>query len=335
MKISTISGTMLIRCALVLVVILGGILGFWASSTNEHTELPGVSSVVQIQSWAQQSRESDPNAAQLLKDLGAIAADNRAKILVEVPTLEGRTAYVAGYRTSSLQQEGYQGLPWSPNVDIQPLNQLPHGDYRQMFELTGGDGFLREVTAYLDAHGVKYQLPSDQQWAFLLVGTALGKLAALMVGIGFALAFIGIVLNSHTDAVRRLHGIGLIGRLNAELFAAGRVVAPAALAAIAAVDTALWIYSNTASARQLVLFQAGFIGVALVACIAALCLGLIVLKIAPIVEAAEGQATHKIGSIQHVCPPSWGVYRSRCLCHCCVELHNRMEPTGKRSRLLA
>ena len=95
-----------------------------------------------------------------------------------------------------------------------------------MFELTGGKDFLHAITSYLDDHGVQYLIPQNQQWTFLLEGTALGKLSTLTIGVGFALSFIGIVLNSHAEAVRRLHGIGIIGRVKAEVFTAGRNVIP-------------------------------------------------------------------------------------------------------------
>lgn len=289
LKQSAANGTQMLRCALVLAVILGAVLGFWASSTNEHSELPGVKSVVQVQSWGQHGQQDALPAAQILGDLGRIATHHGAKILVEVPSLDGRVAYVAGEGAGAWQRDGLRGLPWGPNIEVRPLNQLPHGDYRQMFELTGGKEHLREVRAYLDAHGVKYQVPSNQLWTFLLAGTALGKVAALVIGIGFALAFIGIVLNSHTDAVRRLHGVGLVSRVKAEFAAAGRGAVPMAIVAVAVLDGVLWGYSNAASAQQLVLFQSVFIGIALVACVLALFVGLFVLKIAPVVQLLKGK----------------------------------------------
>lgn len=284
-----VSGTHLTRSALVLAIIFGAILGFWASSTSEHSEIPGVKSVVQIQSWTQNSHKADLHTEQLLGDLSEIAADHKAEILVEIPTLKGRTVYAAGHNANRWQQEGYRSLPGSPSVEVQPLNKLPHGDYRQMFELTGGKDFLHAITSYLDDHGVQYLIPQNQQWTFLLEGTALGKLSTLTIGVGFALSFIGIVLNSHAEAVRRLHGIGIIGRVKAEVFTAGRNVIPVTIATVVAVDVTLWICSNTASVQQLALFQAMFIGVALVACIVAIFFGLIMLKIASVVQLLKGK----------------------------------------------
>lgn len=83
-----VSGTHLTRSALVLAIIFGAILGFWASSTSEHSEIPGVKSVVQIQSWTQNSHKADLHTEQLLGDLSEIAADHKAEILVEIPTLK-------------------------------------------------------------------------------------------------------------------------------------------------------------------------------------------------------------------------------------------------------
>ncbi|KAB1503873.1 hypothetical protein F7230_01810 [Corynebacterium sp. 320] len=248
---------------------------------------------MQIQTFAPHDQGGDSSADSLVRDLGRIVTEHDATILVEIPTLEGRVAYAAGDKAESWIHKGYQGLPGTPPLDVRPLEDLPHGDYRQMFEVIGGDDVLQELVSYLDARGVTYHIPENQQWMYLLGGTALGKMAALMIGIGFVLVFVGIVLNSHTDAVRRLHGIGLLSRAKAELSAARGTLLTATSAAVVLVDVLLWWYSNTASAYQLVLFQAAFIGIALVACIFALFVGLFLLKIAPVVQLLKGKLPAK------------------------------------------
>ncbi|WP_448854192.1 hypothetical protein [Corynebacterium frankenforstense] len=82
------------------------------------------------------------------------------------------------------------------------------------------------MTGYLETLDIDFTVMVAQEWAFLLSGTALGSLAALLLVCCLGLCSIGALLNTRDDAVRRLHGHGLLRSAGRSLARAGGAVVP-------------------------------------------------------------------------------------------------------------
>lgn len=275
----------LIRLALVLSVLGGVLLGYWASVINEQTELPGITGVIRVESWAQ--KEITPQA--VLAGLTECARREGETVVVEIPSPRGRTAYGAGGRFDTWLTHGYRGLWGSTPVSIRQLSDVPHEDYRQMIGLTGNSSFSREVTSYLDDLGIRYEEMHNQGWVFLFRGTTLGYLSALLAVFCLALCAIGAILGAHADAVRRLHGYGLWRSVSYELVRAGRGLVTVLLVAVALGVCALAFLANVSSALQLLKYLIIFIGVALTLCVIALTVGIAGLRRASVVVLLSGK----------------------------------------------
>ncbi|MBP3089137.1 hypothetical protein EML15_08270 [Corynebacterium sp. sy017] len=289
------SGTILIRCALFLALLLGAILGYWASTTMEQEGLPGVNAVVSVRSLAKTQKQPE----QVLEDLSQIARQHRASLMVQFPDPQGRIVYGAGGKLDVWHKNGYRGLPGTPSTVVKELTDIPHEEYRQMFELSGSKKFHEAVFAYLDNQGISHQQYPLTEWTFLLTGTALGELTALLLVFCIAFCLIGVILNAHADSVRALHGFGLWRSAQYELhraFSKSVLIIAVCVVACAGVFAAL---SNSQSAIQLAHYQAIFVGIALCACVLSVWLGLCALRCASIVSLLSGKLPSKavLGSV--------------------------------------
>lgn len=262
-KIGLSSGTALIRYAIILAVLVGAVLSYWSSAANQQFEVPGIRAQLRVTELS--AHHSDPTT--ILNDLTRIARDDRGDILVELPSPQGRTAYGAGHHSDQWAQHGYQGLPGTPDVQFVDFAQLPHADYRQVLELSGSAAFQQHAMEYLDQQGIPFDPLVAQPWQFLLFGSALGDLTFLLAGFCLALCAIGVVLNSHADAVRRLHGYGLLHSAAYELQRASGWMFFALLAVPLSITVVLAFWASVPAALQWLWYQVIFIGLALVLCV--------------------------------------------------------------------
>ena len=283
------SGFALMRSALGLALVVGAILGFWAAVTNEQLELPGIAAQERVETFATSSRHDT-----VVSDLEALALAQGGEVFVEIATPVGRTVYGAGSRAEGWMEKGYQGLPGTPDIVVRPLSELPHGDYRQIFELAGSANFLNSFRNYLDEQGISHRTLVGQQWQYLLFGTALGSIFQLLIGFCFALCVIGVIVNARSDAVRQLHGIGLFESAWCELRRAGqRTVAPIGVVSLAVLAATAW-WTNPYSALQWLRFQAVFTGVALAVCALSVIATLWLLRRTSVVALLSGRLPGKL-----------------------------------------
>lgn len=279
------SGTALIRCALVLTLLVGTVLSFWASVTSEQMELPGVKSEIRVEEYSGAGIAPDA----VLRDLSGLAEKRGGAVYVEFPSPTGRAVYAAGSNIDDWIQHGYRGLPGSPEITVHKLTELPHTEYRQVFELKGDQSFRDSFEGYLQNQAIPHEELVSQQWAFLLSGTALGSLAQLLLGFCFALCAIGIILNSRTDAVRRLHGYGLAASCWHELRRAHhRSIAVLAIL-ILAINAGMAWWSNVDSALQWLVYLGVFIGTGLLVCLVSIIASLLLLRAANIIALLGGR----------------------------------------------
>lgn len=283
------SGTALLRFALVLALLVSGVLSYWASVANEQVELPGIASALRVETYADDATSPE----HIIDDLSRLAEEERGSIYVEIPSLEGRTAYVAGKHARAWLEDGYRGLPGATAVDIRPFSDLPHKDYRQVLEVSGGSGFVGSVENYLQQHGIGNKALSSQRWAFLFAGTSLASAAQLLLGFCFGLSLLGIMLNSRNDAVRRLHGYTLIRSCWYELRQASRRALVPAIGVLIAINIALGLWVSPVSYLQWLKYQALFTLVALAACVIAVIFTLFLLRRATIGALLRGQLPGK------------------------------------------
>lgn len=283
------SGTALIRCALVMAVLVGAVLSYWSSATLEQVMMPGTNAAIRVQTFAKDG--SDP--AVILSDLNDLARSSGGTIYVNIPHPEGKTVYAAGTRTDDWITHGYTGILGSPSITVVELSQLPHGDYRQILELTGGRDFYGEVSAYLTEHGAQHEFMVFQPWTLFAGVAALGDLTKLLVGFCVALCVIGVMLNSHADAVRRLHGYGIWQSTIHELKRAAGWAAPIMVALVVLGIVGLGLLTNVYSAIQLAIFNALLIGGSLVVCVGSIVLSLIGLRQLSIVSLLAGKLPGK------------------------------------------
>ncbi|MCF4007113.1 hypothetical protein L1O03_07995 [Corynebacterium uropygiale] len=269
-----IKGSVLIYCAVCMAVVVGVLLGWWAATTLQQEEYPGVRSSLAFQTWAQSGRPSE----EILRDLEGLARAHGESLFVEIPTPEGRTVYGAGPAVDQWMHTPYRGFPGTPALRFAPLTDLPHGEYRQIFELTGGEDFRAAVEDYARAQGIPTTALQSQTGAYLLSGTALGTLLTLTVGFCVAVGFIGVLVDARADAVRRLHGSSW-WRSVAHVLAhgAGRLYAILAGALVLLVLTTV-LLTNAASTLQWLEWSGVFVGVALAATIIAVALGVALIR---------------------------------------------------------
>lgn len=281
----TAAGIAVIRCALALAVVIGGVLAYWASVTGEQSELPGISAALRVESWS--DRGTPPEV--VLAGLAQVAREEGESIIVEIPSPAGRTAFGAGGRFDGWIEDGFRGLPGSTQVEARDLAELPHGDYRQVLELTGGPGFAARVRDALDRQEIAFQPMVSQEWTFLLGGTALGKLVGLLIVFCLALCLIGVILGAHADAVRRLHGFGVWRSTAYVLARAGRGAVSVFLALAGLLTVGCALGTNIASATQLARYEVVFIGGSLVFCVLTLAAGIFGMRLGPVVAALGGK----------------------------------------------
>lgn len=281
------AGSVLLRCAIILSILVGSILGYWASATNEQVELPGVHSQVRIETLAETS------SPEVLEELTEIAQASGGDIAVEIPTPTGRTVYSAGHKSDSWINDGFRGIPGSPHIEAHPLTDLPHGDYRQVFEFLGDKSLKDEILNYLDTQGIQLEELTSQQWIFLLGGTALGDITKLLLGFCIAFAAIGMILNSHAEAVRRLHGYSLWRSALYELKRASHLSIGILIAAIVIGAAAIAFLANASSALQVLKYQAIFSLLALATTALTVIITLLLMRLAAITPLLGGKLPGK------------------------------------------
>lgn len=266
--LSASSGTTLLRCALVVALLVGTVLGYWSAVMSQQDQLPGVHSAIQIKSLS--TKEQDPQA--VVAGLGEIAERHGENIAVEIPNPRGRTAYVAGVDADHWLKEGFRTLPGATTIEVKSLRDLPHADYRQIAEVMGDDELAEDLQRFLDSQGVQSELLHSNDLMYLLSGTPLGDIAKLMLCFCIALSAIGVILNAHSDAVRRLHGYGLVYSFFDELRRAINRIFWLLAAVIVLMLILVAVTINGLSAMQLSSFAALFIGAGvLAASLATLC----------------------------------------------------------------
>lgn len=275
-RTSVSTGSVLLRCAIILAITVGSILGYWAAAINEQIELPGIKNQIQATSLS----STEPKV--VLQTLTDIAKNHNGEIVVEIPTPSGRTIYAGGANSDEWLQEGYQGIPGSPTIEVHPLASLPHLDYRQVLELIGTDSFKDDVIRYLDSQNIQHEELVSQGWIFLLQGTAIGDMTKLLLGFCIALASTGMILNSHAEAVRRLHGYRLLDSILHEIKRASHVSQAALVILVLLCLWGIAIYSNATSALHVLKFQSVFILTSLTTTCIALAGTLILLRAFPI-----------------------------------------------------
>ncbi|MDO4631272.1 MAG: hypothetical protein Q4A82_03185 [Corynebacterium sp.] len=229
----------------------------------QQLEVPNIRAVIRVQEFS--PHQSDPQV--VINDLARIAREERGDILVESATLSGRTVYGAGKNADQWIQNGYRGLPGTPHLEFIDFSQLPHTDYRQAIELSGSAAFEKRVTEYLEARDIPIAFLENLHWEMLLRGSALGYLTWLLVGMCLAFCVIGVVLNSHADAVRRLHGYGVLRSGVYELRRAGGTTFWVLVAAVVGVTVVMLFWTSMAVVQQWLYHQLVFIGMSLVACV--------------------------------------------------------------------
>lgn len=266
LSVTSIStGTVLIRSALSLTVVLGSLLGLWASAASEQAKLPNANYALRIEKLS----EKQPDRGVVLQNLGGIALQNGENIFIEIPTPSGKTVYAAGAAAEKWISAGYRGIPGSPTIAVKPLTELPHADYRQVLELSGNSDFRGKIKNSLDSSGIKYTTMENQLWSVLLIGTSLGDAIPLLLGFCAALCTIGSILNSRAEAIRTLHGFRQIESTSFEIrHAAGRLV-PIFLSSVLISNILVALWANIFSALQWFIFQSIIIGGAFAVC--ALC----------------------------------------------------------------
>lgn len=255
------SGTALLRSALCVAVLMGFLLAYWASTTNEQVELPGISAQVRVETLAKHHQPE-----RVLEDFSAIAHRTGGDIFVEIPSPKGRTVYGAGPSAEDWINHGYCGLIGAPALEMRNLTDLPHGDYRQVIELSGGTGLETAVEKYLQEQGIEHEMLRSQEWQFLLGGTAMGSLLQLVLGLCGALCIIGVLLNARAEAVRLLHGYGVLASSWYELRRAAGAMLLAGCATVVGLFCVCGGFGNWSSALQLARYTLIFVGVNLTLC---------------------------------------------------------------------
>lgn len=240
------TGGVLIRCALALAVVLGSVLGLWASAASEQAKLPNAGYALRVEKLS----PTEPDRGEILRKLSSIALRQGEDVFVEVPTPGGRTVYAAGAAAEKWLVSGYRGIPGSPRTEVKPLSELPHADYRQVLELSGNSDFRDRITQFLADEDIQYAAMENQLWATLLVGTSLGDSLPLLFGFCAVLCVIASILNSRAEAIRTLHGFYLSESTGSELRRAAGKTIPILLALVLAANLVVALLTNRFSALQ-------------------------------------------------------------------------------------
>lgn len=214
--------------------------------------MPGVRGVLRVATLSDRGLPRED----ILDGLAVIAKKHDSGIAVEIPTTAGRIAYGAGGVVDDWASNGFVGLPWTDPVEIKSLADLPHEDYRQVFELFGNSAFRDDVQRFLKDSGIASEPMVGDTWFYLFGGTALGDLAQLTAVFCIVMSVVGTVLNARTEAVRSLHGYGFMSSFAHGLRQAlGPILIPLIVLS-AVMHGGLLIHSGWPSVFQMLRFEA-------------------------------------------------------------------------------
>ena len=230
------SGFALMRSVLGLALVVGAILGFWAAVTNEQLELPGIAAQERVETFATSSRHDavvsdleEPSAS-----AGRRGVRRESRLPSGVLSMALEVALKAGWKMV-IKASG------TADIVVRPLSELPHGDYRQIFELAGSANFLNSFRNYLDEQGISHRTLVGRTMAIPTVWDCTWKYLSTVDWLLFCFVRYRCHRQCSHDAVRQLHGIGLLESAWCELRRAGqRTVVPIGVVSLAVLAATAW-----------------------------------------------------------------------------------------------
>lgn len=170
----------------------------WACIVIESHVAAGASQAYRVEVAPHQ----DPG--RLIEDF---AKDHDALVYAEVSEFGTRTIYTADSGAGAgWLRKGYHGLIPSNDREVKPLDELPDGDFRQIYFLSGGQQVKDDFVSVIRSNGGSGTNINRALIAFLSQSVGL----ATTYFLGFAVALVGIffaaVANNKRYAVQRLHG---------------------------------------------------------------------------------------------------------------------------------
>lgn len=242
----TLSPYSIVKLSLTVLFVGCVVLGAATAVMLERERVRGVDSAVAV------TTSVDPDSSRrFIADVEALSANTGATVVVDRTDFGVRTLYVAqGGHGARWLRDGYTSFTPSLTYVVRPLTDLPDGDIKQGYDMSGGEEVTRQFVDLAHRYGadtITFRTTELQ----ILVATPFGVGLLEILFISLALLLYAVIVNGRRYAVLSLHGAGpwrmFLGDLRAGLV--GWV--PFALAA--AVVGAVVLYLAT-SVDGLVLF---------------------------------------------------------------------------------
>lgn len=262
-----------VRFAFAVAIIAGFFLSYWAAVTSEQDGLPRVSAAMSAESLS--STGASPE--EVLTGISDLFSDAGSRVIVDFSAPDGHDIYVAGEGTDEWLREGYRGIPGSGSTRVQSLLELPHHEYRQVYEIQGPASLADELGAYFDELGIAHSSLEYRYIRFLLEAQLGDTYLLFLVACG-VLCVSAVLVGSHADAVLWLHGYGVLRSAWMLCRKATLPWAPLAIGLIVVITLLEGAFFEVHSAWQWALLQVWIIGSGLAVCVLSLLAGILLLR---------------------------------------------------------
>ncbi|AWB83464.1 hypothetical protein [Corynebacterium liangguodongii] len=175
------------------------VLAYWAAALIQGADVVEQGRTTQITTV-----KSAEDNERLLSDLQQLAVDHGQRIAVAIARPDATDIYAAGTAGGTT----YRGLPPTNQRIMHSLGDVPLGDPRQVYQLSGGREFHARFVEAAESHGYDVANLENHEFVYLLAGTPLAKFFGLLLLAAMALVVIAILLSSQDYATWQLYGYG-------------------------------------------------------------------------------------------------------------------------------
>lgn len=196
--------TLFAPASIVLAFVFAFIFAYWSALLIQQDEV--------VEDHALLVR-SNADGVDIVAGLSAIAEQHSGRLAVAIPQPESLDVYAAGAYTPRT----YRRFPPAQELNLYSLSELPYGEARWMYQLSGPGSFREAVEAYLSENGVNSAAIPNTRWEFLLVDTSLGSLLLLVMAVCAAIVVASTLARSKDYAIWQLHGLSFGRTVTREL----------------------------------------------------------------------------------------------------------------------